>query len=328
MNILVTGGAGYIGSVVVEETLRAGHRTIVYDNLVKGHREMVDAAALFIEGDLLDRPLLEKTFVENDVEAVIHMAAYSLVGESVTEPSKYYTNNVLAGISLLDAMRDSGVAKIVFSSTAAVYGEPEKQPIEERDRTAPTNPYGDTKLAFEHALKAYERAYDIRYVSLRYFNAAGASERCGELHDPETHLIPIVLQAATGERDSVEIYGDDYPTRDGTCVRDYIHVIDLARAHVKAIDMLDQKSGIFNLGCGGDGYTVKEVIEAAEKITGKKIPTRISERRPGDPAVLIASSDRIKSELGWQPEFQDLSVIIDSAWRWMQRSSDAAGTGS
>ena len=328
MNILVTGGAGYIGSVVVEETLRAGHRTIVYDNLVKGHREMVDPSAIFVEGDLLDRPLLEKTFVEHDIEAVIHMAAYSLVGESVTEPSKYYMNNVVAGISLLDAMRDSGVSKIVFSSTAAVYGEPEKQPIQESDRTAPTNPYGDTKLAFEHALKGYDRAYGIRFVSLRYFNAAGASERCGELHDPETHLIPIVLQAAAGERDAVEIYGDDYPTRDGTCVRDYIHVIDLARAHVKAIGMLDSKSGIFNLGCGGDGYTVREVIDAAEKITEKKIPTRISARRPGDPAVLIASSERIRSELGWQPEFQDLNMIIESAWKWMKRNGAAANTGT
>jgi len=328
MNILVTGGAGYIGSVVVEETLRAGHRTIVYDNLVKGHREMVDPSAIFVEGDLLDRPLLEKTFVEHDVEAVIHMAAYSLVGESVVEPSKYYMNNVVAGISLLDAMRDSGVSKIVFSSTAAVYGEPEKQPIEETDRTAPTNPYGDTKLAFEHALKGYERAYGIRFVSLRYFNAAGASERCGELHDPETHLIPIVLQAAAGAREAVEIYGDDYPTRDGTCVRDYIHVIDLARAHVKAIDMVENKSGIFNLGCGGDGYTVKEVIDAAERITGKKIPTRISGRRPGDPAVLIASSERIRSELGWQPEFQDLSLIVESAWRWMKRNGASAKSGT
>ena len=328
MNILVTGGAGYIGSVVVEETLRARHRTIVYDNLVKGHREMVDPSATFVEGDLLDRPLLEKTFVEHDVEAVIHMAAYSLVGESVVEPSKYYMNNVVAGISLLDAMRDSGVSKIVFSSTAAVYGEPEKQPIEESDRTSPTNPYGDTKLAFEHALTGYRRAYGIQFVSLRYFNAAGASERCGELHDPETHLIPIVLQAAAGEREGVEIFGDDYPTRDGTCVRDYIHVIDLARAHVKAIDMLDNNSGIFNLGCGGDGYTVKEVIDAAEKITGKKIPTRISDRRPGDPALLIASSERIRSELGWQPEFQDLGLIIESAWRWMKRNGSAAKTGT
>ena len=324
MNILVTGGAGYIGSVVVEETLRAGHKTIVYDNLVKGHREMIAPDALFVEGDLLDRPLLEKTFVENDIEAVIHMAAYSLVGESVIDPAKYYMNNVVAGISLLDAMRDGGVSKIVFSSTAAVYGEPEKQPIEEADRTAPTNPYGDTKLAFEHALKGYERAYGIRYASLRYFNAAGASERCGEMHDPETHLIPIVLQAADGQREQVEVYGDDYPTRDGTCVRDYIHVIDLARAHVKALGILGERSAIFNLGCGGDGYTVNEVVEAARKITGREIRTRVSERRAGDPAVLIASSDRINSELGWQPEFQDLELIIESAWKWMQNKSENA----
>jgi UDP-glucose 4-epimerase len=324
MNILVTGGAGYIGSVVVEETLRAGHKTIVYDNLVKGHREMVAPGAVFVEGDLLDRARLEKILIENDIEAVIHMAAYSLVGESVVDPAKYYMNNVVAGISLLDAMRDGGVSKIVFSSTAAVYGEPEKQPIEETDRTAPTNPYGDTKLAFEHALKGYERAYDIRYASLRYFNAAGASARCGEMHDPETHLIPIVLQTADGQREQVEIYGDDYPTRDGTCVRDYIHVIDLARAHVKALEILGERSAIFNLGCGGDGYTVNEVVEAARKISGREIRTRVSERRAGDPAVLIASSNRINSELGWQPEFQDLELIIESAWKWMQNRSGSA----
>lgn len=326
MNILVTGGAGYIGSVVVEETLRAGHKTVVYDNLVKGHREMVDASAAFVEGDLMDGELLRSTLREHRIDAVIHMAAYSLVGESVAEPSKYYANNVVAGLSLLDGMRDSGVSKIVFSSTAAVYGEPEKQPIEEHDRTAPTNPYGDTKLAFEHALKGYERAYGMRYASLRYFNAAGASERCGEIHDPETHLIPIVLQAAAGERGAVDIFGDDYPTRDGTCVRDYIHVIDLARAHVKALEILDERSAIFNLGCGGEGYTVKEVIDTAREVSGVEIPTRVAERRPGDPAVLIASSERIRSELGWEPEFQDLRLIIESAWSWMQRRSSGAAS--
>jgi UDP-glucose 4-epimerase len=318
MNILVTGGAGYIGSVVVEETLRAGHNTVVYDNMVKGHREMVAPDAVFVEGDLLDRQLLESVLREHNIDAVIHMAAYSLVGESVIEPAKYYTNNVIAGLSLLDAMRECDVSKIVFSSTAAVYGEPEKQPIEETDRTAPTNPYGDTKLAFEIALKAYDQAYGLRYASLRYFNAAGASGLCGELHDPETHLIPIVLQVTAGERDFVEIYGDDYPTRDGTCVRDYIHVIDLARAHVLALGILDERSAIFNLGCGGDGYTVKEVVSAAEIVTGQEIRVRVAPRRAGDPAVLIASSDRIKKDLGWQPEFQDLKLIIESAWKWMQ----------
>ena len=321
MNILVTGGAGYIGSVVVEETLRAGHKTVVYDNLVKGHREMVADEAVFVEGDLLDREKLEKTLRDSSIDAVIHMAAYSLVGESVAEPQKYYQNNVVAGLSLLDAMRECGVSKLVFSSTAATYGEPEKQPIEESDRTAPTNPYGDTKLAFEHALKAYDAAYGIKYVSLRYFNAAGASEKCGEIHDPETHLIPIVLQVAAGTREAVEVYGDDYPTRDGTCVRDYIHVIDLAQAHVLALTQLDERSAIFNLGCGGDGYTVKEVIDVAREVTGCDIPVRVAARRPGDPAVLIASSQRIRETLGWQPEFQNLRVIIESAWNWMQRRS-------
>ncbi|HEX8286591.1 MAG TPA: UDP-glucose 4-epimerase GalE [Pyrinomonadaceae bacterium] len=326
MNILVTGGAGYIGSVVVEECLRDGHKTFVYDNLVKGHRENVAPEATFIEGDLLDGDLLRKVFRENEIEAVIHMAAYSLVGESVVEPAKYYHNNVVAGLSLLDAMRDCGVLKIVFSSTAAVYGEPEKQPIEEIDRLAPTNPYGETKLAFEHALRWYENAYGLHYVSLRYFNAAGASERCGELHDPETHLIPLVLQAAIGQRSHVEIFGEDYPTRDGTCVRDYIHVIDLARAHILALTILDERSAIYNLGCGGAGYTVREVIDAASEVTGLEIPVRIAARRAGDPAVLIAASNKIKNELGWDPEFQDLHLIIVSAWQWLRNhmQSEAA----
>jgi UDP-glucose 4-epimerase len=246
------------------------------------------------------------------------MAASSLVGESVQEPAKYYHNNVVAGLVLLDAMRDCGVSKIVFSSTAATYGEPESQPIYETTPTNPTNTYGETKLTFEHAMHWYERAYGLRYASLRYFNAAGATEKCGEDHDPETHIIPITLQAATGKRSHVEIYGDDYPTSDGTCIRDYIHVIDLARAHILALDVLSERSGIYNLGCGGDGYSVREVIDTARRVTGKDIPVRMGPRRPGDPAVLIASSDKIKKELGWQPQFQDLGMIIESAWRWMQ----------
>lgn len=320
MNILVTGGAGYIGSVVVEECLRDGHETFVFDNLIKGHRESVPAEAKFIEGDLIDGELLRRVFTENKIEAVIHMAAYSLVGESVQNPAKYYQNNVVAGLSLLDAMRDSDVKKIVFSSTAAVYGEPEKQPIEETDKLQPTNPYGESKLSFEKALRWYENAYGLHYASLRYFNAAGASERCGELHEPETHLIPLVLQAAAGKRSHVEIYGDDYDTRDGTCVRDYIHVIDLARAHILALSILDKRSAIYNLGCGGDGYTVREVIDVAKSVTAHDIPVRMAPRRAGDPAVLVASSGKIKSELGWQPEFQDLRLIIESAWRWMQNN--------
>lgn len=323
MKILVTGGAGYIGSVVVEECLRDGHEVVVFDNLVKGHRESVPDEAIFVEGDLFEGELLKQTFQENKIEAVIHMAAYSLVGESVQNPAKYYQNNVVAGLSLLDAMRASEVKKIVFSSTAATYGEPEKQPIEETDKNAPTNPYGESKLAFEKALHWYENAYGIHYASLRYFNAAGASERCGEMHDPETHLIPIVLQAAAGERSHVEIYGDDYPTRDGTCVRDYIHVIDLARAHILALSILNERSAIYNLGCGGDGYTVREVIDFAKEITGREIPVKVAPRRAGDPAVLVASSDKIKNELGWQPEFQDLRLIIESAWKWMENRNNS-----
>jgi UDP-glucose 4-epimerase len=318
MRVLVTGGAGYIGSVVTEELLADGHQVVVYDNLVKGHRGAVVAGALFVAGDLLDAETLGRALAENEVEAVIHMAAHSLVGESVTEPAKYYRNNVTASLTLLDAMRAAGVSRIVFSSTAAVYGEPEKQPIEERDPTNPTNPYGETKLAFERALAWYEQAHSLRFCSLRYFNAAGATERCGEVHHPETHLIPIVLQAAAGRRPHIEVYGDDYPTRDGTCVRDYIHVVDLARAHILALGILGERSAVYNLGCGGEGYTVREVIETARVLTGREIPVRVGPRRAGDPAVLVASSERIRRELGWEPRYQDLRLIIESAWNWMQ----------
>lgn len=318
MKILVTGGAGYIGSVVTEELLNDGHEAIVYDSLYKGHRAAVDPRAGFVQADLMDSDGLRRSLTENQIEAVIHMAADSLVGESVEQPAKYYRNNVVAGLNLLEAMRECGVRKLVFSSTAATYGEPEKQPIEESDPTNPTNPYGETKLAFERALSWYERAYGLRYASLRYFNAAGASKRFGEWHDPETHLIPLVLQAAAGVRAEVQTYGEDYPTRDGTCVRDYIHVVDLARAHILALGILDERSAIYNLGCGGEGYSVREVIEIARQVTGRDILKRTRERRPGDPGVLVASSEKIKRELGWQPEFQDLAVIIESAWKWLQ----------
>ena len=322
MRVLVTGGAGYIGSVVSEQLVNDGHEVVVFDNLVKGHREAIVAGADFVNGDLLDADGLRQTFKDNETEAVIHMAAYSLVGESVQAPAKYYHNNVVAGLVLLDAMRESGVTKIVFSSTAATYGEPEAQPIFESAPTNPTNPYGESKLAFERAMHWYERAYGLRYASLRYFNAAGASEECGEDHDPESHIIPITLQAAAGKRTHVEIYGDDYPTADGTCIRDYIHVIDLARAHILALGVLNERSVIYNLGCGGDGYSVREVIETARRVTGKDIPVRMGPRRAGDPAVLIASSEKIKSELGWRPQFQDLGLIIESAWKWMLEHPD------
>lgn len=321
MRVMVTGGAGYIGSVVVEELLRDGHDVTVYDNLSKGHLESVPDGIDFYQGDLLETERLRDSLVEEQVEAVIHMAAYSLVGESVEEPAKYYRNNVIAGLSLLDAMRAAKVSRLVFSSTAAVYGEPARQPINERDPTGPTNPYGETKLAFERALQWYERAYGLRYCSLRYFNAAGATARCGERHDPETHLIPLVLQVASGTRSHVEIYGDDYPTRDGTCVRDYIHVVDLARAHILALDQLANRSAIYNLGCGGEGYTVREVINLASEVTGREIPARVSPRRAGDPAVLLAGSEAIIQDLGWSPQYQDLKLIIASAWARVKEPS-------
>ncbi|MFL6227927.1 MAG: UDP-glucose 4-epimerase GalE [Pyrinomonadaceae bacterium] len=318
MRVLVTGGAGYIGSVVAEELVKDGHSVVVYDSLYKGHRAAVPTGADFVRGELTDTEHLRQTFRGQGTEAVIHMAADSLVGESVTNPAKYYRNNVTAGLALLDAMREENVRRLVFSSTAATYGEPAKQPIEETDPTAPTNPYGESKLAYERALKWYEGAHGILYASLRYFNAAGATRQCGEVHDPETHLIPIVLQVAAGEREAVEIYGDDYPTRDGTCVRDYIHVVDLARAHILALSILHERSAIYNLGCGGDGYTVKEVLDVAREMTGRDIPARVAPRRAGDPAVLVASSARIRNDLGWSPQFQDLRVIVESAWAWKQ----------
>ena len=317
MRILVTGGAGYIGSVVTEELINAGHEPIVYDNLAYGHRDAISSAAQFVKADLLDCGTLVRILKEQSIEAVMHMAAYAVVGESVTYPAKYYQNNLVAGLSLLDAMRECGVKRLVFSSTCATYGEPATLPISETALNNPTNPYGESKLAFERALPWYERAYGLRYASLRYFNAAGATVRCGEWHDPETHLIPLVLQVAAGMRAEVSIFGDDYPTRDGTCARDYIHIVDLARAHILALGILDERSAIYNLGCGGDGYTVREVIEVAREVTGREIKARFAPRREGDPALLIASAEKIKRELGWQPKFQDLRVIIQTAWDWL-----------
>ena len=322
MRVMVTGGAGYIGSVVTEQLLLDGHEVVVYDNLEKGHRAAVVAPAEFVQADLADCEKLREVLTTHRVDSVMHMAAHALVGESCEQPAKYYRNNVVNALNLLEAMRETDVRRIVFSSTAATYGEPEKQPIEETAPNRPTNPYGESKLAFERALRWYDEAYGMRYASLRYFNAAGASEKCGEDHDPESHLIPITLQVAAGRRESVAVFGNDYPTSDGTCVRDYIHVIDLARAHILALHAIDEGSRIYNLGCGGDGYSVNEVIAAAREVTGKEIPAKAVERRSGDPAVLIASSEKIKQELGWSPQFQDLRVIIESAWRWMQSHPD------
>jgi UDP-glucose 4-epimerase len=322
MQILVTGGAGYIGSVVAELLLQRGHRVVVYDNLVKGHRHAVPARAQFIEGDLLDASLLRSTMLRHRVEAVVHMAAHSLVGESVQNPADYYRNNVTGGLVLLDAMREAKVSAIVFSSTAAVYGEPDGQPIAESAPARPTSPYGATKLAFEEALRWYGEAYGLRSAILRYFNAAGATERSGEQHDPETHLVPIVLDVAAGRRRNVTIYGDDYPTPDGTCVRDYIHVVDLASAHALCLDGLAAgriERGIYNLGCGGTGYSVREVIDVARRVTGRPIQVTIGPRRPGDPARLVASSERIERDLGFRPRYQSLEQIVESAWRFAAR---------
>lgn len=322
MNILVTGGAGYIGSVVVEELIKDGSSVVVLDNFSKGHRKAVHPKATLVEADLHDQATVERTLVDRKIEAVIHMAASSIVGESVQFPEKYYENNVVAGKLLLDAMERADVRKIVFSSTAAVYGEPENTPIVETDPTRPANPYGETKLEFERGLKDRCVAGKFSYASLRYFNAAGASQERGELHDPETHLIPLVLQAASGMLPHIEIFGDDYPTRDGTCVRDYVHVTDLARAHILALDAIGERGEIYNLGCGGSGYTVREVIAVAREVTGLDIKEKMMMRRPGDPAVLIASSEKIKKELGWEPKFQDLSLIIRSAWDWQRTHLD------
>jgi UDP-glucose 4-epimerase len=322
MRVLVTGGAGYIGSVVTEELLRDGHDVVVYDSLYKGHRNAVVAEAAFVHADLADAATLRETLATRQIAAVVHMAADSLVGESCEQPAKYYQNNVVNGLTLLEAMRETDVRRIVFSSTAATYGQPDKQPIEETASNLPTNPYGQSKLAFEQAMRWYREAYDLRFAALRYFNAAGASENCGEDHATETHLIPIALQVAAGTREFVEVYGDDYPTPDGTCVRDYIHVIDLAQAHIlalKEIDNVNDAGSVYNLGCGGEGYSVNQVLATAREVTGKDIPARVGPRRAGDPAILIAGSEKIKRELGWNPKFEDLRVIIESAWRWMLR---------
>jgi UDP-glucose 4-epimerase len=319
MNVLVTGGAGYIGSVICDQLLGEGHAVVVLDNLSKGHRDALAAKAAFVEADLLDTPAVSDALTRHRIDAVIHMAASSLVGESMTEPMKYYRNNLWATLGLLEAMTYSGTKQLVFSSTAAVYGNPEKQPIEEDDPTTPTNPYGETKLAVEHALHWHSLAHDFRYVSLRYFNAAGATETRGERHSPETHLIPLVLEAAA-KKTSVAVFGNDYPTADGTCVRDYIHVSDLARAHVMALQALaaGRPSTIFNLGCG-QGYSVKEVIDAAQRVTARSIEVDMQGRRAGDPAVLIASSAKIRETLGWTPRFELLDDIVGSAWIWMQK---------
>ena len=321
MRVVVTGGAGYIGSVVVEALIERGHNVLVVDNLVKGHRDAVPVEVDFAHIDLCESTRLARVMLDFRAEAVIHMAAHSLVAESVANPAHYYDNNLRCGLSLLAAMRIAGVTRIVFSSTAAVYGEPLKQPIEEQDPTAPTNPYGETKLAFERILHWYGAAYGLSSISLRYFNAAGASERNGERHDPETHLIPLVLDVAAGRRPHITVFGNDYPTRDGTCVRDYVHVRDLAAAHVAALQALESGGTCrsYNLGCGDQGYSVLDIVQGAISTTDREIPLVFAPRRAGDPAVLIASSERICRELEWSPRY-GLPEILQSAWDWMCRA--------
>lgn len=319
MKLLVLGGAGYIGSHTATELLDNGHEVVIADNLVTGYREAIPEKATFYQGDLRDKDFLNDLMKKEKVDAVIHFAAYSLVGESVVNPLKYYENNLYGTKVLLDAMIESGVDKIVFSSTAATYGEPENIPILENDRTCPTNPYGETKLAMEKMISWAAKAHGLHYVSLRYFNACGAhkSGAIGEAHNPESHLIPLVLQVPNGKREFVSIYGNDYDTPDGTCIRDYIHVTDLAKAHILAVEYLMNggASDIFNLG-NGVGYSVKEVIETARKVTGHPIPAKEEARRAGDPARLVASGKKAKEILGWEPEIKDLADIINSAWKW------------
>ena len=325
MAILVCGGAGYIGSHVTRALIDSGEEVIVLDNLQTGHVDAVHEKAKLVLGDLRDNEFMERVFKENKIDGVIDFAAFSLVGESVEEPLKYFENNFYGTLCLLKTMRKYNVNKIVFSSTAATYGEPENIPILENDRTFPTNPYGESKLAVEKMLKWCDKAYGIKYTALRYFNVAGAhpSGEIGEDHNPESHLIPIILQVALNKREHIGIYGDDYPTADGTCIRDYIHVMDLADAHILALKRLNNggESEIFNLG-NGEGFSVKEVIEVARKVTKHSIPAIVSPRRAGDPAKLVASSEKAMKELKWKPKYNTLEKIIDTAWTWHKSHTD------
>jgi UDP-glucose 4-epimerase len=317
VNILVTGGAGYIGSIVTEELIKRGHKIVVFDNLYTGHRAAVHPAATFVRGDLANRIEVKDLFETYVIEAVMHFASYTLVGESMERPFMYLGDNVINGLNLLREAVDHGVRRFILSSTANLFDDPTQIPIDEEEQIVPGSPYGESKRVLERMLHWLDHIYDFRYAALRYFNAAGASptgER-GEDHDPETHLIPITLQVALGQREQITIFGDDYPTRDGTCVRDYIHVTDLAQAHILALEALDEGSRTYNLG-NGRGFTVKEVIETCREVTGRPIPAEVGERRPGDPPKLIASSEKIRRELGWEPRYPALETIVEHAWEW------------
>ena len=316
MRILIVGGAGYIGSICTELLLDQGHEVSVFDNLIEGHRAAVDSRARLFEGDLSDRDTIRLALQSWRPEAVMHFAASALVGESMENPSKYFRNNIANGVNLLDAMVAADVQRLVFSSTCAIFGPPERLPIDETLPTRPINPYGESKLGFERILHWYDAIHGLRFVSLRYFNAAGASLRFGEQHRVETHLIPNVLKVALGQKEQVEIYGTDYDTPDGTCIRDYIHILDLSEAHILALKA--EKSEFYNLGTGG-GSSVREVIDVCRSVTGREIPVVEKPRRAGDPPRLIAASEKIKRELGWSPKFQRLDAIIESAWKWHQK---------
>ena len=318
MRILVTGGAGYIGSITTEQLILKGYDVVVFDNLFQGHRDAVHPEAAFVKGDLADREAVEKIFVDYPIDAIMHFASYTLVGESVAKPFLYLGDNTRNGLNLLETAVAHGVRKFILSSTANLFDDPREIPIKEDERIVPGSPYGEGKYLLERILNWLDQTVDLKYAALRYFNAAGASERFGEDHDPETHLIPLVLQVASGKRDYIEVFGNDYPTKDGTCIRDYIHVIDLAQAHILALEALDEGSRKYNLG-NGKGYSIKDVIQTVEEITGKDVPTVIGQRRQGDPAELIAGSESIRNELGWQPQYTDLRSIIESAWNWHQQ---------
>jgi UDP-glucose 4-epimerase len=318
LRILVVGGAGYVGSTSVESLLSAGHDVVVYDNLSTGHAASVRLPARLVIGDIRDQEGLGRVLRDERIESVLHCAARSLVAESMADPGLYYRNNVAGGVALLEAMRTAGVTRLVFSSTAAVYGEPRRVPIAEADRTEPINPYGATKLAFEGAMRWFAASHDFRAISLRYFNVAGATEHNGEDHDPESHLIPLVLRVAAGQATHVQIYGQDYPTPDGTCIRDFVHVRDLGTAHLLALEATgegDPSLEVYNLGSAA-GFSVREVVEAARKVTGRAIPARALKRRAGDPPVLVASSRRARRELGWTPRFSSLEQMLTDAWAW------------
>ena len=321
MKVLVTGGAGYIGSVTSEVLLSRGHEVVVFDNLSQGHRAAVPPAAILVEGDLSSAEAIHRAIATHQPDAVMHFAARSLVGESMDEPFTYLRDNVMNGLNVLDACVAGGVERFILSSTANLFGSPSTALIDEQAPIAPGSPYGESKWALERALHWLSQTKGLRFASLRYFNAAGASEARGEHHTPETHLIPLVLQVAAGHREHITIFGDDYDTPDGTCIRDYIHVVDLAEAHILALQALEQGNRVYNLG-NGEGFSVRQVIETARAVTGAAIPEQMGARRAGDPARLVASSDRIRDELGWAPQFPELEQIIDSAWRWHQRYPD------